>query len=155
MRAVVATVVLALTAASGAARAQSISFDDTPDDPPVLATALAVTAGVGTLVTGVASLAYAVRGEALDTPWLVAALFSGALSAGTAISLMTLDDEAAPIVGGGLLLLSAWPLAYSVRSAISPGGFGQPLDAPAPPPRAPRALAPGARLAVPLWTWEF
>lgn len=145
-----------LASSSGLAHAQGISLDYTTDDevqPVVLAT-MTITAGVGTLVTGVAALVYAVRGEALDTPWLVASLFSGALSAGTAISLMTLDDELSPIVGGGLLVLSAWPLAYAVRSALSPGGFGQPLDA------APRAAAanlapPGARLSVPLWTWEF
>jgi len=157
-RSVLLAVVLASSA--GRARAQGTSLYYTADDevqPVVLAT-LTITAGVGTLVTGVASIVYAVRGEALDTPWLVASLFSGALSAGTAISLMTLDEEVAPVLGGGLLLLSAWPLAYSVRSALSPGGFGAPLGAAEVPPK--RAVAaslapPGARLSVPLWAWEF
>jgi hypothetical protein len=158
MRSLLLAIVLA--SSPGLVRAQGIDLEYAADDevqPVVLAT-LTVTSGVGTLVTGVAAIVYAVRGDALDTPWLVASLFSGALSAGTAISLMTLDEEVAPVLGGGLLLLSVWPLAYSVRSAISPGGFGEPLGAVESPPT--RAVAaslapPGARLSVPLWSWEF
>ncbi len=140
-------VAVAHAIAPTALRADDDFGTDDEVQQPIVYT-LAVTSALGTLVTGVAALVYAVEGDALDTPWLVAALFSGALTMGTGASLLTFEDDASPIIGVGLMVLAAWPLGYSVRSAISPGGFGAPLTSRAPPP-------PGAQLAIPILTLEL
>lgn len=140
-------VALATATAPTALRADDDFGTDDEVQQPIVYT-LAVTGALGTLVTGVSALVHAVEGQAFDTPWLFAALFSGAMTMGTGASLLTFEDDASPIIGAGLMLLAAWPLGYSVRSALNPGGFGAPLTSHAPPP-------PGARVAIPILTLEL
>lgn len=142
-----ALVVLLASARPALVRADDdFGTDDEVQQPIVIS--LAVTSMIGTLVTGSAAIVYAINGKAFDTPWLVAALFSGALTVGTGVSLLTFDGDVAPPVGVGLIALGAWPLAYSVRSALSPGGYGAPLTQRMLPP-------PGALAFVPLVTLEL
>ena len=115
-----------LAVAPSAARAAELPGDFQQTMVP----ALAVLGAVGVLTTGIAALVYANEGVAFDTGWLIASLFSGAFSIATSIHLMVADTAigpAAPAFGITLALASLWPLGYSVRSAVSPGGFGEPL----------------------------
>ena len=127
-----------------------------PAQEGVIAAAV-VLGTIGAVTTGIGAAVYAVEGRAFTTPWVVGSLFSSAICGGMAIALFSEADSGAVAVAFALIYvgLAAWPAAWSIRSALNPAGFGQPLDAPAPLPRPERALAdPLPRPALAL-SFEF
>lgn len=130
------------------------------DEQEAVGITVASVGAIGGLVTSVAAIVYATRGRAFDTPWVVASLFSAAFCVANAITAGTSDIDGAVPIAIGVGAVGAWPLAYTIRSALSEAEPGEPFD---PPPAAPplqrRALLDGERpplpLGLPLLTFEL
>jgi hypothetical protein len=131
----------ALLLASVLALAPAVARADVSDQTSIVAGVMVGLGTAGALATSIAALVYAADGRAFDTPWIVAALFSAAFCVAAGIGVIAADYGGAPLIAPTYFALAAWPLGWSVRSAFAPAGFGEPLDAPAPPPTTHDALA--------------
>ncbi len=122
-RALFLLVALSASALEGPARALS-------EEQQAVGISVASVGAVGGLVTSIAAIVYATRGRAFDTPWVVASLFSAALCVANAITAGTSDIDGAVPIAIGVGAVGAWPLAYTIRSALSEAAPGELFDPP-------------------------
>jgi len=129
MRPAVATLGLAAALGLGPAAAEAAVVDG--DQP-----AIVLTLGLGTLAgitTSIAAIVYAVKGKSFHTPWVVVSMFSCAITGSFAATLAvdTAREGFGAIRAIGLLSfagLTAGPLYFTIRSALSPGPPGAYFD---------------------------
>ncbi|MFO0727430.1 MAG: hypothetical protein U1E65_26875 [Myxococcota bacterium] len=139
---------LALLAATCLALSSAPSWAATSDEQLALGIGVSVVSLSGSLVTGVAAIIYARKGLAFDTPWAVAALISSAFSISAAITAATQLDNGGAGLGVALGAVAAWPLGYTIRSALSEAEPGQPFT-PAPKADLGRTTVDFQRPALP------